>query len=63
MAMVSSTCSLLNEATFQPDDAKNNFYWQDYLGDIDYVRTAVAATRKGFADAGGNPEELKALHQ
>ena len=42
-----------------PDDAKNNFYWQDYLGDIDYVRTAVAAARKGFADAGGNPEELK----
>lgn len=42
-----------------PDDAKNNFYWQDYLGDIDYVRTAVAAARKGFADAGGNLEELK----
>ena len=41
------------------DDAKNNFYWQDYLGDIDYVRTAVAAARKGFADAGGNPDELK----
>lgn len=42
-----------------PDDAKNNFYWQDYLGDIKYVRTAVAAARKGFADAGGNPEDLK----
>lgn len=42
-----------------PDDAKNNFYWQDYLGDIDYVRTAVAAARKGFVDAGGNLEELK----
>ena len=42
-----------------PDDAKNNFYWQDYLGDIEYVRTAVAAARKGFADAGGNPEDLK----
>ena len=41
------------------DDAKNNFYWQDYLGDIEYVRTAVAAARKGFADAGGNPEDLK----
>ena len=41
------------------DDAKNNFYWQDYLGDIEYVRTAVAAARKGFADAGGNSEELK----
>ena len=43
----------------KPDDAKNNFYWQDYLGDIEYVRTAVAAARKGFVDAGGNPEELK----
>ena len=45
--------------TVSSDDAKNNFYWQDYLGDIEYVRTAVAAARKGFADAGGNPEELK----
>lgn len=45
--------------TVSADDAKNNFYWQDYLGDIDYVRTAVAAARKGFFDAGGNPEELK----
>lgn len=45
--------------TVSADDAKNNFYWQDYLGDINYVRTAVAAARKGFVDAGGNPEELK----
>lgn len=45
--------------TVSADDAKNNFYWQDYLGDIDYVRTAVAAARKGFVDAGGNPAELK----
>ena len=45
--------------TVSDDDAKNNFYWQDYLGDIDYVRTAVAAARKGFVDAGGKPEELK----
>lgn len=45
--------------TVSADDAKNNFYWQDYLGDNDYVRIAVAAARKGFADAGGNPEELK----
>lgn len=40
-------------------DAKNNFYWQDYLGDIDYVRTAVAAARKSFADHNGDPEKLK----
>ena len=41
------------------DDAKNNFYWQDYLGDIDYVRTAVVAARKSFADHNGDPEKLK----
>lgn len=42
-----------------PADAKNNFYWQDYLGDIDYVRTAVAAARKSFAAHNGDPEKLK----
>ena len=41
------------------DDAKNNFYWQDYLGDIDYVRTAVAAARKSFAAHNGDPKKLK----
>lgn len=41
------------------DDAKNNFYWQDYLGDIDYVRTAVAAARKSFAAHNGDPDKLK----
>lgn len=41
------------------DDAKNNFYWQDYLGDIEYVRTAVAAARKSFAAHNGDPEKLK----
>lgn len=40
-------------------DAKNNFYWQDYLGDIDYVRTAVAAARKSFAAHNGDREKLK----
>lgn len=45
--------------TVSADDAKNNFYWQDYLGDLEYVRIAVAAARKGFVDAGGKPVELK----
>ena len=33
-----------------------NFFWQDYMGDIDYVRTAVASARKHFK---GAPEDLK----
>lgn len=41
------------------NDAKNNFYWQDYLGDLDYVRTAVADARKSFAAHNGDPEKLK----
>lgn len=39
--------------TVSEDDAKNNFYWQDYLGDDDYVRTAVRLARKNFAENGG----------
>lgn len=35
------------------EDAKNNFYWQDYLGSVDYVRIAVAAARKYYAENGG----------
>lgn len=35
------------------DEAKNNFYWQDYLGNEDYARIAVAAARKYYAENGG----------
>lgn len=41
------------------EDAKNNFYWQDYLGNEDYVRIVVAAARKYYAENGGvNPLKL-----
>lgn len=50
---------LQHAATATADDKKNCFYWQDYLGDIDYVRTAVADARKSFAAHNGDPEKLK----
>ena len=31
----------------------NNFFWQDYMGSIDYVRVAVASARKYYAECGG----------
>ncbi|HJD75812.1 MAG TPA: endo-1,4-beta-xylanase [Bacteroides reticulotermitis] len=41
------------------EDAKNNFYWQDYLGNEDYMRIVVAAARKYYAENGGtNPLKL-----
>lgn len=42
-----------------PSDVANSFYWQDYLGDIDYVRTAVRDARKSFAKHNGDPSKLK----
>lgn len=38
--------------TGQPGDM-TNFFWQDYLGSIDYVRIAVANARKYYAEYGG----------
>lgn len=45
--------------TVGDDDVKANFYWQDYLGDLDYVRTVVADARKSFAAHGGDASQLK----
>ncbi len=42
--------------TVSENDKANNFYWQDYLGDLDYVRTAVGLARKRFAENGGKGE-------
>lgn len=41
------------------EEAKNNFYWQDYLGSEDYVRIVVAKARQYFQEYGGNPSDLK----
>lgn len=45
--------------TVSAKDASANFYWQDYMGDLDYVRTAVADARKYFVESGGNASDLK----
>lgn len=50
---------LQHAATASDDDKKNCFYWQDYLGDLDYVRTAVKAARESFAAHNGNAADLK----
>jgi GH35 family endo-1,4-beta-xylanase len=49
----------LQHSTANSDEIGGNtdvFFWQDYLGDLDYVRTAVASARKHFK---GNADELK----
>ena len=45
--------TLQSASNVSPEDAKNNFYWQDYLGNVDYVRIVVAAARKHYAENGG----------
>lgn len=41
------------------DDPTNNFYWQDYLGNVDYVRLAVKYAREAYEEYGGNADDLK----
>ena len=40
-------------------DPIENFYWQDYLGSEEYVRTVVGMARKYFVESGGSSSELK----
>lgn len=40
-------------------DPSTNFYWTDYLGDIDYVRILESSARKYFKEYGGDPSQLK----
>lgn len=40
-------------------DPTTNFYWPDYLGDLDYVRILESKTRQYFQEYGGNPSDLK----
>lgn len=45
--------TLQSAKTASAEDIKNNFYWQDYLGNEDYTRIVVAAARKYYAENGG----------
>lgn len=49
----------VTRGTVSAADAAANFYWQDYLGAIDYVRIAAADARKSFAEHNGDPDKLK----
>ena len=40
-------------------DPTTNFFWTDYLGDIDYVRILESRARKYFKEYGGDPSKLK----
>ena len=51
--------ALQSVSNVNADDAKNNFYWQDHMGELEYVRTAIASARKHFEANGGTPSELK----
>lgn len=55
--------ALQHGATANNDNGVSaDFFWQDYLGDIDYVRTAVALARKNYAASlpeGADASDLK----
>ncbi len=49
----------LQSASNANGDAKNNFYWQDYLGNEEYVPIVTQTAEKYFVEAGGNASDLK----
>ena len=56
--------TLQSAKTASAEDIKNNFYWQDYLGNEDYTRIVVAAARKYYAENGGTaPLKLTCMVQ
>lgn len=44
---------LQSAETASEADQKNNFYWQDYLGSVDYVRLVVSKARQYYTEFGG----------
>lgn len=49
---------LQHAANVNETDRKNNFYWQDYIGDVDFVRYAASSARRHYKANGGEGELL-----
>ena len=45
--------------TVSADEAKNNFYWQDYLGDEDYVRIIIQKARQYYDEYSDSQTPLR----
>jgi GH35 family endo-1,4-beta-xylanase len=47
---------LQSESNVNESDKASNFYWQDYIGDVDFVRYAASSARRHFKANGGEGE-------
>lgn len=47
---------LQHAANVNETDRNNSFYWQDYMGDIDFVRYAASSARRHYKATGGEGE-------
>ena len=45
------------------NEITTNFYWTDYLGDIDYVRILESRARKYFKEYGAIRLEVEVVYQ